>query len=77
MYNTLKVVIRLIVFHNILEKLSEHGWSQYRLIKENQLGNSTVQRLRFGKPINTETIDKVCELCDCQPGDIMHYEKRE
>lgn len=64
----------MIVFSDILGMLADKGWSQYRLIKENQFGNSTVQRLRFHKPINTDTIDKVCELCGCQPGDLMRYE---
>jgi len=64
----------MIVFSDILGMLAAKGWSQYRLIKEKQFGNSTVQRLRFHKSINTDTIDKVCELCGCQPGDIMHYE---
>ena len=67
----------MIVFSNILEMLAENGWSQYRLIKEKQFGNSTIQRIRFHKPINTDTIDKICELCDCQPADIMHYEQGE
>lgn len=63
----------MIVFNNIIELLSNNGWSQYRLVKEKQLGNSTVQRLRFGQAVNTDTIDKVCELCNLQPGDLMKY----
>lgn len=67
----------MIIFSDILGMLREKGWSQYRLVKEKQLGNSTVQRLRLNQPINTETIDKVCELCDCQPGDLMRYESEK
>lgn len=64
----------MIVFQNILEKLSDHGWSTYRLVKEKQIGNSTLTRLRNGESITTETIDKICELCDCQPGDLIRFE---
>ena len=63
----------MIIFADIIEKLVENGWTQYRLLKEKQLGTTTIQRLRFHKPVNTETIDKVCELCNCQPGDIMQW----
>lgn len=64
----------MIVFADILNMLSERGWSQYRLVKERVFGNSTIQRMRLQESITTETIDKICELCECQPGDIMHYE---
>ena len=64
----------MIVFADILKLLSDHGWTQYRLVKERIFGNSTIQRIRFQASITTETIDKVCELCECQPGDIMRYE---
>jgi len=67
----------LIVFDDILQKLSRNGWSAYRLAKEKQLGNGTIDRIRHGQSLSTETIDKVCELCHCQPGDIMRWEPNE
>ena len=63
----------MIVFDNILRRLADSGWSTYRLINEQVFGNSTITRLRNGSPINTTTIDTICRLCDCQPGDIMSY----
>lgn len=63
----------MILFKNILGKLSDAGWSTYRLQKEKQISNGTIIRIRAGKSISTATIDKVCELCGCQPGDLMQY----
>ena len=63
----------MIVYHNILGRLSEAGWSTYRLYKEKQLPNSVIGRLRNGDPITTTTIDTLCRLLDCQPGDLMRY----
>ena len=63
----------MIVFANILKLLSDHGWSTYRLQKENQLPNGTIIRLRNKQPITTNTIDTICRLCSCQPGDILKY----
>ena len=63
----------MIVFNNVLQKLAESGWTTYRLTKEKQLGSSTIQRLRNGQSITTDSIDKICELCNCQPEDLVHY----
>ena len=63
----------MIVFKDVLQMLSAHGWSAYRLNKERQISNGTIARLRHKQSVSTDTIDKVCELCDCQPGDIMSY----
>ena len=64
----------MIVFANILKLLSENGWSTYRLQKERQISNGTIARLRAGQSVSTETLDTICRLCGCQPGDLIHYE---
>lgn len=66
----------MIIFKDILGLLQANGWSSYRLRKEKVLPESTITRLRNNEPITTATIDKICELCNCQPGDLMHYERR-
>lgn len=63
----------MIEFSNILQMLSDNGWSTYRLQKEKRLSNGVIISIRAKKPLTTVTIDKLCELCNCQPGDLMHY----
>lgn len=63
----------MIVFADILKMLSEHGWSTYRLRKDGALSESVITRLRNRDSITTTTIDKICELCECQPGDLIRY----
>lgn len=63
----------MIEFADMLKMLSDRGWSTYRLQKEKQISNGTIIQMRAKKPLSTNTIDKVCELCDCQPGDLMRY----
>lgn len=63
----------MIIFKDILKKLSAAGWSTYRLLKERQLPNSVISRLRHGDPITTNTVDTICRLLHCQPNDIMEY----
>ena len=66
-------VMEMIVFDHPLKLLSDHGWSTYRLQKERKISNGTIARLRAGLSVSTDTIGTICELCDCQPGDIISY----
>ncbi len=63
----------MIQYLDILGKLSEAGYSSYRIQKEGLIPSSTLTRIRNQEPINTTTIDTVCRLCECQPGDLMIY----
>lgn len=63
----------MITYKCILQKLSERGWSSYRLKHEKKLSGGTIDRLREGRPISTETINVLCELCNCQPGDLLAW----
>ena len=69
--------MRLIVYVEILEKLAAHGWTSYRLRREKALPESTLTRIRKGTPVSTETVDRLCELLECQPGDILRWEPGE
>lgn len=63
----------MIVYHDILGKLAACGWPTTRLQREKQISNGTIIQIRAGRPITTTTIDTICRLCGCQPGDIMTY----
>lgn len=58
---------------DILEALKEAGYSAYRLRKEKIFGERVVQQLRQGELVSWATIEKVCTLLDCQPGDLVEY----
>ena len=64
----------MIIYVEILQKLAARGWSSYRLRNEGILAEGTLTRIRKGQSITTETIDKICELLECQPGDILKWE---
>lgn len=58
---------------DILTMLKSMGFSTYRIRKEKLLSESTVQKLRNGKPISWENIEMLCKMLRCQPGDILEY----
>ncbi|MEH2940885.1 helix-turn-helix domain-containing protein [Lawsonibacter sp. JLR.KK007] len=60
---------------NILEALKGKGYTTYKLRKDNILSQSTLQKLREGKGLAWENIERLCALLDCQPGDLLEYVK--
>lgn len=60
---------------DIIAELKKAGYSTYRLRKENILGQETIQKINKGKVVYGNTLDKICEMLDCQPGDILEYVK--
>lgn len=63
----------MIIYDNVLARLAACGWPTTRLQRERQISNGTIIQIRAGKPITTTTIDTICRLCGCQPGDFLHY----
>lgn len=58
---------------NVLSALKEAGYSTYKLRKEKLLAESTLQKFRNNEPVSWENISMVCNLLNCQPGDILEY----
>lgn len=62
---------------NVLEALKEKGYTSYTLRKEKLLGESTIQKLRGGLPVSWENLEVLCQLLDCNIGDIIDYVKED
>lgn len=68
----------MISYQKALALLKEKGVSTYRLRKEKIVSESTLTRMRQGtsatnRGIDGHTINTLCALLDCQPGDLMEY----
>lgn len=59
----------------ILRALKEKGYSSTYLVKNRIFGEKTLTYLRHDKLVRIETIDKLCELLNCQISDLIYYEK--
>lgn len=68
----------MLIYKDIFGLLKKNGWSTYRLIKEHKIGDGTIRRIKAGLSISTDTLDKICTLCKCQPGDLIwHKDDKE
>lgn len=47
--------------------------STYTLIKNHHISSSTIDKLRKNKPLNTTTINDLCQILNCRVEDIMEY----
>ena len=60
-----------ISYQGAFEKMKEAGISTYRIRKEKIVSEGTLQSMSEGRPVSTETIEKLCLLLDCTPNDLM------
>ena len=63
---------------DVLKSLKEQGFNTKKIRDEKILSESTLQRLRRNPAtINSLSIEVICKVLDCQPGDFMEYIKDE
>ena len=62
---------------DIKEQLKKKGISVTELSEKLELTMANASLLKNGKVkgVRFSTLDKLCEILDCQPGDILHYRK--
>ncbi len=58
---------------DVLQALKEKGYTTYRIRSDKILSESTVQKLRSGKPLSWENIETLCKLLNVQPGELLEY----
>ena len=58
---------------DVLEKLKQQGYSSYRIRQEKILSESTLTKLRNNEGISWENLSTICQLLNCQPGDIIEF----
>lgn len=58
---------------NVLETLKESGYNSTKILKEGLISQSAMQKLRKNEMVGIKTLEKLCELLDMQPGNIIKY----
>lgn len=58
---------------DVLAALREHGYSSTRIREEKLIGQSYLQQLRHGELVSWKTLDTICKLLECQPGELIEY----
>ena len=58
---------------DVLQELKEIGFTAYKLRKDKIMGEAQIQKIRTGEIVSKETLNTLCKLLNCQPGDIIEY----
>ena len=56
-----------------MEELKNNGYTSYKLRKDKIFGEATMTKFRKQEYINFDNLNMLCELLNCQPGDIIEY----
>ena len=58
---------------DVLKELKNNGYSTYRLRNDKLMGEAQIQKIRSGEIASKESLNTVCKLLGCQPGDFLEY----
>ncbi|EGC75522.1 hypothetical protein HMPREF0490_00721 [Lachnospiraceae bacterium 6_1_37FAA] len=63
----------MIAYYKLIDMLNRKGMKKIDL--QNAIGCSPVTMASISKnrPVNLTTIDSICKVLNCQPGDILEY----
>lgn len=63
-------------YDKLFELLKKKGISSYKIRKENLISQAALTKMKNGTGnIDTRTLERLCKVLHCQPGDIMEYEE--
>lgn len=58
---------------DVLAELKAAGYNTTRLRREKLLAEDTIQHLRKKRLVSWRNVDRLCQLLNCQPGDLVEY----
>lgn len=65
----------MITYEKLFFLLKDKGISQNEAIKRGIVNNRSLNALKNNKNVNISTINTICNLLDCEPGDILTFRK--
>lgn len=70
-------IVGKIIFRKLLALMEEKNLTTYKIRQNKIISERTLQHIRKDEPISTDSIRKMCEVLNCQPGDILEYVEDE
>ena len=62
---------------DVIAVLKEAGYNTNRIRKEKIMGEAMLQKIRSGQMVSWATLETICSLLECQPGDVIEYVKED
>lgn len=64
-----------IKFYKLMDQLNRKGISKGELQEKIGASSATIAKLSNNEYVALTVIDRICQVLDCQPGDIMEYKE--
>ena len=62
---------------DVIAVLKEAGYNTNRIRKEKIMGEAMLQKIRSGQMVSWATLETICSLLECQPGDLIEFVKED
>ncbi|MBR3356338.1 MAG: helix-turn-helix transcriptional regulator [Solobacterium sp.] len=63
----------MIIYNKLWKTLEKRGISQYKLINTYQISPGQLTRLHRNESVTTHTLDRLCNILQCDLSDIVEY----
>ena len=73
--SNLKGCERLITYDPLWRTMERKGFTSYALIYKYGISSRTINNLKHNKGITVYTLERLCEILDCTPNDIIEFKK--
>ena len=67
--------INMISYRPLWNIMKKRKITKYKLVKEYGFSNGTIDRLRGNEHISTYSLEKLCNILNCKPNDIIEFVK--
>ena len=62
---------------DVIAVLKEAGYNTNRIRKEKIMWEAMLQKIRSGQMVSWATLETICSLLECQPGDLIEFVKED
>lgn len=63
----------VVSYEPLWKTMEEKGVTTYTLIKKYDIQSKTVYNLKHNKHITTATLERLCEILECTPNEILEF----
>lgn len=65
----------MISYNPLWTTMERKGITTYTLINKHGMSSRTINNLKHNKGITVFTLERLCEILDCTPNDIIEFKK--
>ena len=67
----------MITYYKLLDMLNRRNMTREQLKNKSGIGSATMTKISKGESVTLKTINEICEVLQCQPGDILEWQPDE